>query len=283
MDEYLMTGSISPSSPRTSKKLAKTLTVRRISSVRFAENKEEEAMTSIVPDINPMEVQQPLVPPLLYGAEYMEMAQNQPGTPFRFSAALDDQKLQQFVEGFDVVHQHLVQRKSASSHLSGDEIYFDHSSHSAVNNKMCLVSSEGLDCGVHEWVIKILNSDIFLQEIGVIGVCELDDIAIHKDGLKATHQCAARAMFGSELGSDSMFCGSYDRKRGRQRCFKDVSNERNIGWVIDDEIGVHLNLKKNFIRYTLNGQMVSKKMSVQSKQTYYPIICFEGHCQYELL
>ena len=202
MDEYLMTGSISPSSPRTSKKLAKTLTVRRISSVRFAENKEEEAMTSIVPDINPMEVQQPLVPPLLYGAEYLEMAQNQPATPFRFSAALDDQKLQQFVEGFDVVHQHLVQRKSASSHLSGDEIYFDHSSHSAVNNKMCLVSSEGLDCGVHEWVIKILNSDIFLQEIGVIGVCELDDIAIHRDGLKATHQCGARAMFGNELNSD---------------------------------------------------------------------------------
>ena len=225
-----------------------------------------------------------LIKPLLHGEEYIDIeVQNNPSSPWRFSAALEDKYLQQFVEGFDIVRQYLVQRMSASDHQSGDEIYFDHSSHSPQNNKFSLIQSEGLKCGVHEWSIKLLNSDIFLQEIGVIGVCELGDIVIHKNGLKSTHKCGARALFGSELRTDSMYCGSYDGRKRRQRCFRELSNVRRIGWVIEDVIGVYLDLENYFIRFTLNGKVVSKRMSVEPKQTYYPVICFSGNCQYELL
>ena len=90
----------------------------------------------------------------------------------------------------------------------------------------------------------------------------------------------ARAIYGNEMRSQQHYYASYNGD-GQQRCNKKLSNR--LGWCPGDVIKTVLNLKVGNIQFFMNGAKVRKKCSVQMGKTYYPIIAFEGHCEYEVV
>ena len=147
---------------------------------------------------------------------------------------------------------------------------------------VAIISSQGLNKGYHEWSFKILQCDIYRQEIGVIGVGHIKDMRIHMNGLKDTASFGARAIYGNELLTESLYYASYNRNN-KQRCYRDLSSTSKIGWCTGDILRVTLDLDKFKIKFFINDKKVRKTMSLERYNIYYPIISFSGHCRYELL
>ena len=120
-------------------------------------------------------------------------------------------------------------------------------------------------------------------EIGILSVPdgEVEGISVEDDGVKTTHALGARAVYGNELCTDSIYYGSYNDD-GTRRCFKDLTVCHKVGWCSKDLIRVCVNLDSFRIKYYLNGRRVRKVLSLQSGRTYYPFVCFAGNCQYLL-
>merc|ERR1719229_1765535 len=118
-----------------------------------------------------------------------------------------------------------------------------------------MISTKGFSEGIHEWMIEILNCDVNLQEIGVIG-CDVDQgIVIDEAGIKGTKEFGARAIYGSELLTDSIYYGSYDSD-GKQRCYRNLKDQHKIGWCSGDVIKVCLDLNSWKIKFWLNGDRI---------------------------
>ena len=147
---------------------------------------------------------------------------------------------------------------------------------------IAIMSTNGLNKGYHEWSFKILQCDIYRQEIGIIGCGGIKDKRIDINGIKDTSSFGARAIYGNELLTDSLYYASYNMD-GKERCYRDLSKNSKIGWCTGDIIKVCLDLDKWKVKFYLNDQKVRKTMSIQRNNIYYPIISFAGHCRYELL
>ena len=91
----------------------------------------------------------------------------------------------------------------------------------------------------------------------------------------------ARAVFGNELHSASLFRASYN-ELGTKGVYKDLSSQYNRGWCTNDQITVCLDFGKNAIKFLWNGQKVKSMMRIQRGLTYYPVIAFAGNCQYHV-
>merc|ERR1712154_326084 len=120
-----------------------------------------------------------------------------------------------------------------------------------------------------------------IAEIGVCSVCDAAGIKIDDDGVTETSALGARAVYGSELATDSVWYASYN-ENGDRRCFKDLKEYHHIGWTCKDQIKVVLDLEKWRIKFYLNGQRVRKVLSLQPNRSYYPFISFKGNFQYYL-
>ena len=153
-----------------------------------------------------------------------------------------------------------------------------------------LISSKGLSQGYHEWSIKILKCDIYKQEIGVISEyvenIGKNGYTIHGygHGIGGKREFGARAVYGSELYTNSLYYASYNDD-GKVRCYKDLMGDtkRKCGWCQGDVIKVCFDLNKWKCRFHLNGKKVRKSISLQRGKTYYPIVCYAGKCKYQLV
>ena len=154
------------------------------------------------------------------------------------------------------------------------------------NERVLMISNNGFNYGIHSWSIQINASDVYLQEIGVIST-DYDNVkfgSLSDNGLKSASELGARAIYGNELLSGSNYYTSYNDDNNT-RCDKDLSKMKmhKIGWCQGDIIKCQLNLRKNTIRFYLNGKKVRKVISLQNNKTWYPVICYSGNCQYELI
>ena len=123
---------------------------------------------------------------------------------------------------------------------------------------------------------------MFRQEIGVIeNIDHAQNFIINEKGIGAMNDFGARAIYGNEMRSQQHYYASYNGQDGQQRCKKQINNR--IGWCSGDVIKTVLNLRVGNIQFFMNGVKVRKKCSVQKGKTYYPIIAFEGLCEYELV
>merc|ERR1712228_941247 len=116
-------------------------------------------------------------------------------------------------------------------------VCFDEISKTASNQKICLLSSKGLKSGKHIWVLQILKTDVDTQEIGVVSCSDIEAIEIADNGVSATNAFGARAVYGSELGTNYNFYGSYNED-GKVRCYRDLREIRHIGWTEGDTIEI---------------------------------------------
>merc|ERR1712083_475037 len=87
-------------------------------------------------------------------------------------------------------------------------IYFDSLREDRQSRRVLLVQSRALCAGhCHEFVVRILKSDIELQEIGVIGTSSVDKLSLD-DAVWALDVCGPRAVYGNELGAANKYYGS---------------------------------------------------------------------------
>lgn len=147
------------------------------------------------------------------------------------------------------------------------------------NKRRALVSSNGFTSGYHEWFIEVVKCDIFKQEIGVIGTREVDEVILDDDFISGTTDFGARAVYGDDLQTDSVYYASFDED-GRQRCYKHLHAQ--IGLSAGDVVKVCLDLEHWRIKFMLNSVVVGKWMSLQPNHTYFPCIAFTGNNQYAM-
>ena len=123
---------------------------------------------------------------------------------FQFDAMSDTKgyELKTILNVNSYINQMFVEDQSA--------VHFDQISVTESNQKMCLLSSNGLKSGQHTWAVQILKTDIEAQEIGVVGCSEIEGIDISDEGISATNAFGARAVYGSELGTNKNYYGSYN-------------------------------------------------------------------------
>ena len=145
---------------------------------------------------------------------------------------------------------HLFQENSLNP-----AVHFDSVATTESNGKVIAVSTKPLESGKYEWTLEILSCDVDIAEIGVCSVCDIEGIKIHDDGVTETTALGARAVYGSELATDSVWYASYN-ENGARRCFKDLKEYHHIGWTCKDRIKVVVNLEKWRIKFYLNGQRV---------------------------
>ncbi len=101
--------------------------------------------------------------------------------------------------------------------LKRNKVHFDKISVTESNQKIVLLSSKGLSKGVHEWSIQIQETDVDLQEIGVIGTSDIGEISVADNGVFGTSAFGPRVVYGSDLGTDKLFYASLDGSN-RTRC-----------------------------------------------------------------
>jgi len=171
----------------------------------------------------------------------------------------------------------MEQKGSLNSTVSFDKI-----SVTASNRKTVLLSSRGLSGGRHEWSVKLLRCDVNLQEIGVISTDDIDRVAVSDSGANATAGFKSRALYGSDLCSDLLFYGSWNRD-GSARCLRDLRANFRSGWTVGSVVTVKLDLKRWTVKFLLNGSAVRYTISLEPHKTYHPVICTQGDCRYFLL
>jgi len=152
----------------------------------------------------------------------------------------------------------------------------------SVSDRIVAMSSNGLSSGYYEWTVTILKSDVDLMEIGIVSNGDLYSVdQMAPRGVKDTKALSARAVFGNELSTASLFRASYNDV-GNKGVFKDLSTQYNRGWCTNDQITVCLDFTKNAIKFLWNGQKVKSMMRIQKGLTYYPVIAFSGNCQFHV-
>jgi len=172
------------------------------------------------------------------------------------------------------IQKHLVQRYSENGNVFFDQIAVSKGS----NSKICLLDSKGLTTGHHQWQIQILQTDVDLQEIGVISINDITGISISNDGIRDTAQCKSRCVYGNELSSFSSYIASSNEDGSD---VQDLSQQRRIGWCVYDTITVDLDLEAWTIRFLLNDKQCGEMVQLQ-RETYYPVLSFAGRCRYDL-
>merc|ERR1719295_288755 len=165
--------------------------------------------------------------------------------------------------------------------LNGFEVRFDRISVTATNKKTVLLDSRGFSSGYHEWSVQVRQSDVDMQEIGVIGTRDIDSITVSDQGAFETAGFQSRAAYGCELSTGLLFYGSCNAN-GVKRCHRDLRPYFNVGWTVGDVVSVRLDLYKWAIKFLLNGEAVRYTMSLEPDKTYYPMICLSGKCKYFL-
>jgi len=175
----------------------------------------------------------------------------------------------------------LIRRHIRQRIRGADEVHFDRISKTHSNGKIVTVS-KGFRSGYHEWTIKILRCDIDFQEIGVVSNPKIKAFSIADGGLKDTVHCGSKALYGSEMSSDSAYYGTWNED-GKPRCFRDLSQVMNRRWCTGDVVRVCLDLDRWRIRFLFNGQKVRRMMSLEKGKSYHPVISFAGNCHYKLL
>lgn len=179
------------------------------------------------------------------------------------------------------IRQHVVQSHSAAP----GAIYFDRSTTTKISKRHCFVSSNPLRAAeCHRWSIMVMKSGLSLQEIGVVGTCDVANISVNDKGIGATHKLGARAVYGCRMSTSSAYYGSWNGNRSN-RCYRELRpdlHHKRTEWRSGDVVAVKLDLKKWTIKYYLNGKRVKKMMSVEP-HSYFPFISFAGDCKYQLL
>ena len=127
----------------------------------------------------------------------------------------------------ELIEKYMIQTRSKNKN-----VFFDKATKTASNQKICLLSSTGLQSDkIHEWTIEILKCDVHTAEIGVISLnpSNIDNIQVDDNGIIKTKAFGARVVYGSELCTSSVYYGSYNAD-GERRCFRDLSKKHKIGW-----------------------------------------------------
>merc|ERR1712032_267921 len=115
------------------------------------------------------------------------------------------------------------------------------------------------------------------MEVGVISNKHfIPDLTISDNGVTGTAKCGARAVYGSELGTDQQWYTAFNED-GRRRCYKDLVDYHRIGWTSKDKITIALDLDRFRIKFYHNSYQVRKVLSLQSGRHYYPFISFESN------
>ena len=153
-----------------------------------------------------------------------------------------------------LLRRHISQRYSLNPF-----VHFDTASITKSNGKVIALSSRPLQCELHEWCLEIMKIDVEMLEIGVCSVCDIEGININDGGVTETAALGARAVYGSELATDSVWYSSIN-ENGARRCFKDLTPSHQIGWTAKDQIRVVVDLNKFRIKFFLNGRKVSDKV-----------------------
>ena len=107
--------------------------------------------------------------------------------------------------------------------------------------RVCLLDSHGLRSGLHEWEIEVLQTDVMLQEVGVVGTPHIEHVRIQKHGIIATRNLGPRAVFGNELRARSLYYSSINQD-DTKRCHRDL--KMLMGWREHDIIRIMLDLNK---------------------------------------
>ena len=163
-----------------------------------------------------------------------------------------------------LIDHHLVQSEMSldsldSNHLissaADSSVHFDSAAITQSNGKIIALSSRPLTSGKHEWSLEILKCDVLAQEIGVCSVRNIEEIPIHDDGVTETGKLGARAVYGSELQSDSVWYGSLN-ENGTPRCYRNLKSNHHIGWTAKCKIKVVVDLDKWRITFYMNGHKV---------------------------
>jgi len=166
----------------------------------------------------------------------------------------------------------------SADYLMNNEVVFD-----VMSDSMNL-SRNGFYYGIHEFKIKIISLTNRM-EIGIVeNIDSANELSVSTSGIASMHALGARAFFGSE----SVF--AFEKKKkiivnqyyGSVRCKKKIIN-RKCGWQSGDVIKIILNLRRGNIQFYLNGTKVRKTLSLENGKTFYPMIAFDGDCQYELM
>jgi len=154
------------------------------------------------------------------------------------------------------IQKHLVQRYSENRNVFFDQI-------ASSNGRVSLLDSKGLTSGRHQWKIQILQTDVDLQEMGVVG--------------QHGKLCC---VYGNTLSSFSSYIKATNEDDTTFE-FQDLSQQRRIGWCVYDTITVHLDLDAWTLRFLLNDAHVGHEVKLP-QGTYHPVIAFSGRCRYDL-
>ena len=188
------------------------------------------------------------------------------------------------IDSIYLTEKHLIQqnRKFKTWLHKNGYVYFDKCIYCEDSDKMAMISRNGFSSGICEWMIEIIHCDVHQQEIGVIGCNADQEVDIDEAGIKGTDEFGARAVYGSELLTDSIYYGSWNAD-GKQRSYRNLKDQYRIGWCSGDSIKVCLDLNSWRIKFWLNGARVGKSLSLQPGQTYFPVIGFNGNCLYNIV
>eukprot|EP01083_Nonionella_stella_P049048 130822_1 len=148
-----------------------------------------------------------------------------------------------------------------------------------------IASSNAFDTGYHEWSVKIIKCDSFRQEIGVVSNMNPNIQTKTNGGICGTPEFCARAVYGYHKEKSGSFYYTAFNANNSLRINKNLSSLHihPHEWRAGDVIKVCLNLDKGNIKFYYNGQKVRRTISVQRNVMYYPIVCYEGHCEYKVL
>eukprot|EP01084_Bolivina_argentea_P286850 492140_1 len=200
-----------------------------------------------------------------------------------FKCIFDEYLFQQSTENDNNAPKKQSKRMNNLLCLAFNDIAAAFNKHSNINQpQTAILSSRGWNSGIHEWSFKILACDIYRHEVGIVSVSDIQNIKINKHGIRTTNCFQARAVYGSESGSNLSYYASYNAD-GKSRCYKDLSRISETKWKKGDVITISLDLNKHKVKYYKQGKKVRKTLSLEANNTYYPIIAFSGHFRCKLL
>ena len=151
-----------------------------------------------------------------------------------------------------VVHAHGQQATSKKSQSP----FFDVLAVTQSNGKRCVLDSRGFQAGEHfTWYVEILRSSAELQEVGVMATPEIKCLSMADSGVAGTKEMSARSVYGSDMGADSVYYGSWNDD-GSTRCLRELSREQYRPWCSGDTISVELDCTRWRIRFALNGSRI---------------------------
>jgi len=171
-----------------------------------------------------------------------------------------------------------------------DAVYFDSVGGVAQSNgKVCVVSSRGLSTSYLDgkdfcsWSITLKKSNVKLQEVGIVGTNDIENIAVASRGVRFTNELGARCVFGSKLRTGAVYYDAISEHGLRE--YRDLSKDHVRGWCANEVITVAVDLKEWRCHFILRGPSrleVHKSVPMQKNKVYYPFISFAGDCKYDV-